>query len=408
MQSIWLLYLGTLCVWLYQLPYHVLMLSIVGAVYSSRRKRIVPGRDKRFVILVPAHNEEAQIAETLKSLKGLAYPKENVSICVIADNCDDATATRARECGVDVLERRDDSRRSKGFALEFAIHELHKKSHPPDAVVVIDADTQVDAELLSYFAGRLAAGQEWIQAYYTVSNPEASLRTRWMTYAFSLFNGTWLWGQDALGLGCAFRGNGMALSWSALQRVPWQAYGLAEDLEFSWYLRSQGERIYFAPEARVYGEMLPESGKAAEKQQLRWEHGRKELRQRYDLKIHEFAFAPWQRYLLAADLWMPPLSRYVSLLVLFASGTGLFAILFPEGSQAAYKCLQFLLGLSFGSLGLYLLSPFVRLDLPLRYLGALSTAPLYMLWKVRLLGSKAPTAWTRTERSAGKRDKSLR
>jgi hypothetical protein len=44
----------------------------------------------------------------------------------------------------------------------------------------------VDPGILSTFATALAEGKDWIQCYYTVRNPDASWRTRMMTFAFSL------------------------------------------------------------------------------------------------------------------------------------------------------------------------------------------------------------------------------
>src|SRR5260370_1641016 len=51
-----------------------------------------PGGTRRFAVLVPAHNEEGVIGRLLTSLNALEYPRTGFDICVVADNCDDATA----------------------------------------------------------------------------------------------------------------------------------------------------------------------------------------------------------------------------------------------------------------------------------------------------------------------------
>jgi hypothetical protein len=43
---------------------------------------------------------------------------------------------------------------------------------------VIDADTTIDPDLLIHFDQALHAGRDWLQAYYTVANPDLSWRTR--------------------------------------------------------------------------------------------------------------------------------------------------------------------------------------------------------------------------------------
>src|SRR4029077_17131138 len=129
----------------------------------------------------------------------------------------------------------------------------------------------IDPDLLRSFDRAVRQGNDWIQAYYTVANPDESWRTRLNTYAFSLFNGVIPLGQNALGSSAGFRGNGMCFSSRGLRRRPWRSYGLVEDMEYSWTLRVSGEKIRFVREALVYGAMLPSGGQAAADQRRRWE-----------------------------------------------------------------------------------------------------------------------------------------
>ncbi len=380
----------------YQAPYHWLLARIVQMVYTRQAPGIRRDRGRSFVILVPAHNEEDGLPATLDSLRCLSYPKSLYEIIVIADNCQDRTAEVARARDVTVLERSDAQKKSKGYALEFALQHLQQRAAKPAAVVVIDADTRVDASLLEIFAGELASGKDWIQAYYSVSNPDESQKTKLMTYAFSLFNGIWLLGQDFLGLGSALRGNGMCFSWAGLQRCPWQAYGLAEDLEFSWRLRLAGEKVHFTAAARVYGEMIAGQAQAAASQRQRWEHGRKGLEATFGQELRESSFAGERLFLLKTDLKMPPLSRYVSVL-----GLSLVLLLLARKTMTAgfHGPLISLVGITLLTvLFLYLFSPFYCLGLPLRYGLSLLRAPFYMLWKLRLAFRPAPSAWARATR----------
>jgi cellulose synthase/poly-beta-1,6-N-acetylglucosamine synthase-like glycosyltransferase len=142
-----------------------------------------------------------------------------------------------------------------------------------DAVVIIDADTVVDPNLLMGFADYLDRGNDWVQAFDTVANSDESWRTRLMTYSFGLINGVLLLGQTALGLSGGFRGKGMCFSTRGLGRFPWRSFGLVEDLEHSWYLRMAGEKIGFAPEISVHATMIADGGIAAANQRIRWESG---------------------------------------------------------------------------------------------------------------------------------------
>lgn len=352
-----------------------------------------------FVILVPAHNEEGSIATTVRSLKALDYPRQLFEILVIADNCQDKTAGVARNEGAEVLERFHATRKSKGFALEYALETLQKRETHPDAIVIIDADTTVDAALLKAFDRRLQSGQDWLQAYYQVANSHDSWRTQLMHLGFAHFNGLWLLGQDTLGLGSALRGNGMAFSWKGLERCPWQAYGLAEDLEFSWHLRMNGERVFFVPEVKVYGEMIDDNPAAVASQRLRWEHGRKQLRKTFGSQILKKHWPLSRRFMYGSDLYMPPMAGFVTRLVL----TLLSAIAFyqTESTDILEGLQGVCLGLAIGqilNLSIYLLMPFIVMDVPKRYLKLFFIAPIYALWKAGLLLKRAPSTWVRTER----------
>ena len=81
----------------------------------------------RFLVLVPAHNEEALLPELLSSLKAMDYPRSLCDVHVVADNCTDATAAVAREHGVQVHERQNETARGKGHALNWLQSRLAPK-----------------------------------------------------------------------------------------------------------------------------------------------------------------------------------------------------------------------------------------------------------------------------------------
>ena len=186
---------------------------------------------------------------------------------MIADNCTDQTAAGGN-AGARVVERFDDVRQSKGYALNDQIDRLETGGELSawDAVVIVDADTTVSRDLLRAFDSDLRRGIDWIQAYYTVANPDTSWRTRLITYAFSLFNGVMPLGKARLGVSSALNGNGMCFSVRGLRKVPWQSRGLVEDMEYAWEVRLAGGKIAFQPDVSIQAEMLSSGGRASENQ----------------------------------------------------------------------------------------------------------------------------------------------
>jgi cellulose synthase/poly-beta-1,6-N-acetylglucosamine synthase-like glycosyltransferase len=228
----------------------------------------------RFDVIVPAHDEEQNIAQTVGALLALDWPRELFRVVVVADNCSDATAARAAEAGADVLVRNDATLRGKGYALQLAFEKSLAGS--ADAVVVIDADTVVTQDLLRAFAARLERGAKAVQADYAVRNPDASWRTRLMSIAFSAFHQLRSTGRERLGVSCGLRGNGMCFSREVLREVPHEAFSIVEDVEYGIRLGEAGYRVHHAGEAHVYGEMVA-GEKASRSQRRRWEGGRLQL-----------------------------------------------------------------------------------------------------------------------------------
>jgi cellulose synthase/poly-beta-1,6-N-acetylglucosamine synthase-like glycosyltransferase len=156
----------------------------------SRRQPPPPSRSPhvRFDIVVPAHNEETQIATTVDSIRSVDYPADLFRVIVVADNCEDRTAAAAVGAGATALVRTDAERRGKGYALDHAFNRSLADGFA-DAVIVVDADTVVSRNLLTAFAARFERGALAVQADYAVRNPRESWRTRMMTLALAAFHG---------------------------------------------------------------------------------------------------------------------------------------------------------------------------------------------------------------------------
>lgn len=363
-------------------------------------KPLAPGAQlPRFVVVVPAHNEAAQIAATVTSLRAMDYGQDRFVVAVVADNCTDATATLAASAGAQVLSRSHATDRGKGYALDFAFkHYLGQTDAAVDAFCVVDADSIVSPNLLTAFAQRLGAGEQAMQAYYGVRNPWASWRTRLMAVALAMIHRVRGLGRERLRLSAGLRGNGMGFSAACLRAHPHDAHGLVEDVEYGITLGLGGIRIAYVDEAQVLGEMVS-GAQGSESQRQRWEGGRKQLvRERLPVLLAE-AFRRRSGLLLdlALDLAVPPLGTLGALLALgwvyealrhLYGGTG------ADGATAVW---------AWGTLSLvaYVLRGVVGSGLGFGAVTALMWAPIYLVWKLMLkLAPKRQEGWVRTAREA--------
>jgi cellulose synthase/poly-beta-1,6-N-acetylglucosamine synthase-like glycosyltransferase len=354
-----------------------------------------------FTIIVPAHDEAANIAATVRSLQQLEYPRDRFEILVVADNCRDGTAEIARAAGARVLERVDASRRGKGYALAFAFENVLAAAQT-DAVVVVDADTSVSQNLLDAFACRFEAGAHAVQGHYTVRNPDATWRTRLMTIALALFHGVRSLARERLRLSAGLRGNGMAFSRSALATVPHDAFSIVEDLEYGIKLGRAGHRVHYAHDAEVFADMVP-GERDSRSQRHRWEAGRRALARSAGPDLIQQAVSERSLMLLdlAMDVLVPPLA---SLVVAATAGTAatLTATLWlgrPPLLVVPWLIVD-------GMLVSYVLRGVAMSGLGARGLLYLSWAPVYVAWKLalRLRGGGNTQQWVRTARDAGSND----
>ena len=223
-----------------------------------------------------------------------------------------------------------------------------------------------------------------------------------MAYGFSLQNGIALAGQKALGLSAGFRGNGMCISRNGLRRVPWNAHGLVEDLEYSWIVRLAGEGIDFVEDATVFATMLSSGGMPLVNQRRRWEFGRIAVRRKMFRPLLQTPHLSWPRKAAAiVELTSHPTS-HLALFYLLLSVALWFAI--PEMiAQKQYFLMAFLcVSHSFATLALavHAFSPFIASLIPWRFASSFFYFPYYIFWRVRVLVKGGPRSWVRTPRES--------
>jgi cellulose synthase/poly-beta-1,6-N-acetylglucosamine synthase-like glycosyltransferase len=255
------------------LPALYLLTLAIAAHFHPSSPPSAARKALRVVILVPAHNEEELLGRCLASLSAQTYPASLCRLLVIADNCTDATAMVAAQGGAGVMLRDDPSHPGKGQALRWAFDRLLAEKGPPDAFIIVDADSVADLGLVAGLVGAVHPGDEALQAEYLVLDDPTNRATGLRQAAFLLFHRTRFAGRATLGLPCNLVGNGMLLTAGLLRRIPWAAFTGTEDLEYSMDLRLAGVRPRFAAAALVFG---PASGlgRAGATQRHRWEGGR--------------------------------------------------------------------------------------------------------------------------------------
>lgn len=351
----------------------------------------------RFAVLVPAHDEELVISDTLEAMERLVYPPELAEIHVVADHCSDRTVELVRAAGVHVHECGDEVR-GKGPALEWAIGQLLEHGRtPPDAIVIIDADTVVDPGFLSAIARALQSGARVVQGQYRVRNPGASVNAGLRAAALTLRHHLRPLGRTSLGGSCGLYGNGMAFRRDVL-RGRRLSGGLTEDIELQMDLLLEGTVVTYAPDAVVEAEM-PASYETARTQNERWERGRIDVARRYVPKLLLLAVKDAQSRVAAVDAMLDHLVPPLSVLVAATGGLTVaeWASSLMRGQRPGPSG-----WLLIGALVVHVTSGLVLAKAPPSVYRALLHAPGMVWWKLRLwlrmLARPGVEGWVRTTR----------
>jgi len=107
----------------------------------------------RVHVLIPAHDEEASIAATLKSVAAQQLPADDV--LVIADNCTDSTAPVAAQQGAGVVLTKNNTGKKAG-ALNQALSQVLPGINDSDIIPVLDADSTISPQFLAIACVELA------------------------------------------------------------------------------------------------------------------------------------------------------------------------------------------------------------------------------------------------------------
>ncbi len=363
-----------------------LLFLTVGSARKARQQGHGRPQNIRLGIVIPAHNEAGLIGRCVANIAASAPSPGYREIVVVADNCTDQTARLAVEAGARVLVRRDTERRGKGYALHMAFDQLQAEGF--NAFLVIDADSLVSPNLVNEVVAHLGAGAAAVQCRYRVANESTSLRARLMDVAFLGFNVLRPKGRAAWRISAGILGNGFGLSGETLQKVPYTAASIVEDLEYHLRLVIASERVDIINEATVFGE-IPAGGAAARIQRSRWEGGRLRMASDWAPRLLAgIAHGQWRLIEPLLDLLTLPLAYQVMLL--------LCAIFLPAPfREYAASALAIIV--------LHVLFAAVLGGNPWKSIRALAAAPFYIVWKLTTLdavlsASGRGARWVRTGR----------
>jgi cellulose synthase/poly-beta-1,6-N-acetylglucosamine synthase-like glycosyltransferase len=294
------------------LPAAWLFAEVMAALGRGERKPL-HGEPGPIAVIVPAHNEEDGIAETLQNLR--AQVREIDTLLVVADNCTDHTADIARTEGAKVVERQSNTERGKGYALQFALD--HLRAAPPTSVIFADADcwhSDNFVEGMGLIAERSGHPIQALCLMKARDNAPASRRVA--AFAWLMMTQVRMSGLFRLIGAARLTGAGEAFPWSIAQQLKLGSPEIVEDLDLAITLAKEGIKTIHVSEHLVVS-YFPTDETAATVQRARWEQGslRMMTKRAPSLAVNALRTRKLWKLGLALDILIPPLSLFMAMVM---------------------------------------------------------------------------------------------
>lgn len=210
---------------------------------------------KPFVsIMIPAHNEDSVIANTIETVLNLDYP--NFEIIAIDDRSTDNTANVLKE-----IERKNPDkvkafiRPENAFPGKSAVLNDALQFAKGEAILVFDADATMDSDFLTNLVYELEPKDVGaVQARKIVRNKDVNILTRCQNNEMTMDTHFQV-GRDSVKGAVELRGNGELIKRAALEDIGgWNNFTITDDLDMSTRLHIKGWDVRFCPETVVYEE----------------------------------------------------------------------------------------------------------------------------------------------------------
>ncbi|MGL5616833.1 MAG: glycosyltransferase [Sarcina sp.] len=260
-----------------------ILLALNGYIYYIKTLKsdikLISDTDCPMVsIIIPAHNEEKVIYNTVRSLILLNYPKDKYEIIVVNDNSSDNTKGELERVKKDyngknlIIITTDEITGGKGKSNAL---NLAYKQTKGEYLAVYDADNTAERNALRYLATKMKSDDSYgaVIGKFRSRNKNKNLLCKFInieTLSFQWMSQGGRWNLFKL---CSIPGTNFIIRKSMLDKLGgWDTKAIAEDTEISFRIYQLGYKIAFMPLA-VTWQQEPEKLKVWFKQRTRWAKG---------------------------------------------------------------------------------------------------------------------------------------
>ncbi|MBI4501363.1 MAG: glycosyltransferase [Gemmatimonadetes bacterium] len=276
-----------------------------GASHKSSRRVWTGEQLAPVTVIVPAYNEAASIADTIRSLYEQTVPPHEI---IVVDDCStDGTAEVARGIGVTVM-RPPANTGSKAGAQNFALRLVRTP-----LCIAIDADTVLAPDAIERLLTAFDRPEVSAACGFVLPRRVRTLweRGRYVEYLFAFTFYKQIqdyYDRPLISSGCFSMYRTAVLR----QHGGWPSRTLAEDMDLTWSFYQTGHQVRFVPEAVCYP-IEPHNFRFMSRQLRRWSHG---FVQNVKLHWRGLLRIPYLRSAVAVSMWDATIASVIYLLIL--------------------------------------------------------------------------------------------
>lgn len=247
--------------------------------YPTRRQE-----EQRYCVLIPARNESKVIESLLLSIENQSRKIKPEDVYVIVEDLNDLTVSIVKKHKMNIVLRKDLSKRRKGYALDDAIKEILEDKKKYTAYFIIDADNVLDKNFIKRMSEDIEKGYDIGVGYRNTKNGN-NLVACASALLFSLLNSFANERKCKYSNTVTISGTGFFIRGDIIEKLGGYPFNtLTEDYELSLYSSLNNLTTTYNKNACFYDEQ-PEDLNTSIVQRTRWVKGYFEARGKYISKI---------------------------------------------------------------------------------------------------------------------------
>lgn len=241
---------------------------------AGKKIKEVPHSDKKtkFAVLVAARNESKVISGIFDSLKKQTYDPEYFDVWAIVESENDRTVKICEKYGFKyfVRDKLDETRRTKGFALQECIGYFMRNDIQYDAYMIFDADNILEPRYIEVMNDLRQTGVKVGLGYRNFTNASQNWLTCCSAVMFSYMNQITSRGRCYLFHKATLMGTGYFVDSSIINDIGgWIFTGMTEDIQLTAYCVYHDVYMRYYPFVQFFDEQSPKF-KDVHNQHLRW------------------------------------------------------------------------------------------------------------------------------------------